>query len=389
MTRPSWWAGPLSTVVLPLAVAAGTLAATVPTRGFFQPDARPFDAAGIALLLAGPALLVVLRWHPPVVLAGAAAAVLSYFVAGYPFGPGAFLAVLVALAAAVAGGYRLAAYSVAAVTYTSLVVLHGLRNPGVGLLIGALAWLAWLAVVATASELWRSHRTRLAQDAAIREGAERRRAGEERLRLARELHDVLGHHVSLINVQAGVALYLMDDDPEQARQALVAIKGASRELLREMRSTLGVLRGVDEDPPRHPAAGLGRLTELVADSITAGLPVEVHVHGERRPLPAGVDLAAYRIVQEALTNTRRHAHADQAVVSLHFDDDGLTIEIDDDGRADPAGPPPAAGNGLSGMRERATALGGSLTAGARPDGGFRVRGHLPAGPAPAEPHAAS
>jgi signal transduction histidine kinase len=179
----------------------------------------------------------------------------------------------------------------------------------------------------------------------------------------------------------------MDDDPEQARKALVAIKGASRELLGEMRSTLGVLRGIEEDPPRHPAAGLSRLDELVADSDAAGLPVEVHVHGERRPLPAGADLAAYRIVQEALTNSRRHAHASQAVVSLHFADDGLTIEIDDDGRADPADPPPAAGNGLSGMRERATALGGSLTAGARPDGGFRVRGHLPA--VPAEPHPAS
>lgn len=108
---------------------------------------------------------------------------LAYFVAGYAFGPGAFLAVLVALAAAVAGGHRLAAYSVVVVTYTSLVVLHGLRSPGLGLLIGAMAWVAWIAVVATASELWRSQRTRLAQDAAIREGLERRRAGEERLRL--------------------------------------------------------------------------------------------------------------------------------------------------------------------------------------------------------------
>ena len=116
MTRPSWWAGPLSTVVLPLAVAAGTLAATVPTRGFFQPDARPFDAVGIALLLAGPALLVVRRWHPPAVLAGAAAAVLAYFVAGLPVRPRCCSwPSLVALAAAVAGGHRLAAYSVAAV----------------------------------------------------------------------------------------------------------------------------------------------------------------------------------------------------------------------------------------------------------------------------------
>jgi signal transduction histidine kinase len=160
-------------------------------------------------------------------------------------------------------------------------------------------------------------------------------------------------------------------------------------LLGEMRSTLGVLRGVEEDPPRHPAAGLARLDELVADSDAAGLPVEVHVHGERRPLPAGVDLAAYRIVQEALTNCRRHAHANHAVVLLRYADDGLTIEVDDDGRADPEDPPPATGNGVSGMRERAGALGGTLTAGARPDGGFRVRGHLPAASVPAEPHPTS
>ena len=133
VTRPAWWAGPLSTVVLPLVVGAGTLAATVPTRDFFQPDARPFDAVGIALLLAGAALLVVRRWHPPAVLAGAAAAVLAYLVAGYPFGPGVFLAALVALAAAVVSGHRRAAYSVAAVTYASLVVLHLLlRTPGRG-----------------------------------------------------------------------------------------------------------------------------------------------------------------------------------------------------------------------------------------------------------------
>jgi signal transduction histidine kinase len=385
MTRPAWLAGPVSTVLLPLVVAAATLAGTVPTRGFFQPDSRPFDAVGIALLLAGPALLALRRWRPAAVLVGTATAVLIYFVAGYSYGPSVFLAVLVALATAVAGGHRLVAYSVAAVTYTSLLVLHGLRNPGAGLLFGAFGWLAWLAVVITASELWRSHRQRLAQDAAIREEAQLRRAGEERLRLARELHDVLGHHVSLINVQAGVALYLIDDDPEQARHALAAIKGSSRELLREMRSTLGVLRGVDEAPPLLPAARLDRLDELVADSAAAGLPVEVQVHGEPRPLPAGVDLAAYRIVQEALTNSRRHAHANHAVVSLHYADDGLTVQVDDDGRAHPADPPPPNGNGLPGMRERAEALGGSLTAEAQPEGGFRVRGHLPAATVPAEP----
>ncbi|MYW75246.1 sensor histidine kinase, partial [Pseudonocardia sp. SID8383] len=116
------------------------------------------------------------------------------------------------------------------------------------------------------------------------------------------LHDVLGHHVSLINVQAGVALYLMDDDPEQARSALTEIKRASRDLLREMRSTLGVLRGVDEQAPRAPTPGLDRLDALLDEVRAAGLPVRRGTGGTPRPLPTGVDLAAYRIVQESLTN---------------------------------------------------------------------------------------
>ena len=174
---------------------------------------------------------------------------------------------------------------------------------------GSTAWLAWLVSYIAGCELWRSRRARLAQARAAAEEADRHRGVQERLALARELHDALGHHVSLINVQAGVALYLIDDDPRQARTALAAIKQSSRELLAEMRVTLGVLRGVDEQPPRQPAAGLARIDDLVADNRSAGLPVAVRVLGDPRQLPAGVDLAAYRIVQESLTNTRRHARA--------------------------------------------------------------------------------
>src|SRR6185312_3774642 len=134
----------------------------------------------------------------------------------------------------------------------------------------------------------------------------RRQASEERLRIARELHDVLGHHLSLINVQAGVGLHLMDNHPEQAREALTAIKTASAEALREVRAVLGVLRPEEEAAPRQPPLGLDRLGELTAD---AGLPVTVTTAGRPRPLPAEVDRAAYRIVQEALTNVRKHAAA--------------------------------------------------------------------------------
>jgi signal transduction histidine kinase len=188
--------------------------------------------------------------------------------------------------------------------------------------------------------------------------------------------------MSLINVQAGVALHLMDDDPEQARTALAAIKQSSGQLLREMRATLGVLRGVDEDPPRGPVAGLARLDDLLAENRAAGLPVVLEVTGERRALPPSVDHAAYRIVQEALTNTRRHAGSATATVRVRYDEDGVSVEVEDDG----AGPPgtgattdlPRGGNGIPGMRERALALGGSLSVGPRTGGGFQVHARLPA-----------
>jgi signal transduction histidine kinase len=248
-----------------------------------------------------------------------------------------------------------------------------LRSPGFPL-AGASAWLAWLAAYIAAVELWRARRERREQAKAAAAEAQRRRGSEERLRIARDLHDVLGHHISLINVQAGVALYLMDDDPEQARTALTAIKQSSRDLLREMRSTLGVLRGVDEEPPHDPVAGLSRLGDLVEATRTAGLPVTVEIGGEPRELPPSVDTAAYRIVQEALTNARKHAGPAQASVLLTYTEDGITMRIDDDGTG-PAGTTDG-GDGIPGMRERATALGGTLTAGPRPGGGFRVDAHL-------------
>ncbi|MGH9000260.1 MAG: sensor histidine kinase, partial [Acidimicrobiia bacterium] len=206
---------------------------------------------------------------------------------------------------------------------------------------------------------------------------ERRRAGEERMRIARELHDVLAHNISLINVQAGVALHLMDDKPEQARTALAAIKEASGDALREVRSVLGMLRSVDEAAPRHPAPSLSRLGSLVSRAEAAGLRVRVEAEGEARPLPTGLDLAAFRIVQEALTNVARHAGAAGATVRVGYGTDALAIEVEDDGRGQ--GPPTSrgTGSGIAGMRQRAAALGGTLEAGPRPEGGFRVRAHLP------------
>jgi signal transduction histidine kinase len=371
--RPGWWAGVLPTVVLPLAVAVFTLVGT----GFTQQlgmGLRPLDLLGKVLLLAGPAALVVRRWNPPVVFAGISGVLLVYLAAGYAFGP-APLAAFVALGTTVGQGYRRAGYAIAAIAFAGVLTVHVLRYPLGGFpLSGASAWLAWVAAYVAAVELWRARRDRRDQARAAAAETERRRGSEERLRIARDLHDVLGHHVSLINVQAGVALYLMDDDPEQARSALTAIKQSSRDLLREMRSTLGVLRGVDEEPPHEAVAGLARLPELVEATRAAGLPVTVRISGEPRDLPPSVDTAAYRIMQEALTNARKHAGPARASVLLTYAEDGITMRIDDDGTG-PTGRSDG-GSGLPGMRERAAALGGTLSAGPRPGGGFRVDAHL-------------
>ncbi|MET0419504.1 MAG: histidine kinase, partial [Actinoplanes sp.] len=215
-----------------------------------------------------------------------------------------------------------------------------------------------------------------AERARAKEEQERRQASEERLRIARELHDVLGHHLSLINVQAGVGLHLMDNRPEQAREALSAIKTASAEALREVRAVLGVLRTEDEAAPRQPALGLSRLDDLTAD---AGLPVQTKTTGDPRELPAEVDRAAYRIVQEALTNVRRHAGTGAtASVAVDYLPTALHLAIRNDG---PDGHAPvsagAGGTGIAGMRARAESLGGTVEAGPV-DGGYLVSVLLPA-----------
>jgi signal transduction histidine kinase len=343
------------------------------------PGFRPLDWAGVLLLLVGPVALVFRRANRPVALAVTAAATVVWFLLGYAFGP-VFLPLLVVLGSTIMGGYRRFAYPILGATFVVLLVYHLIRTGGdPSIWSGSVFWLAVVTAVVAGSEGFRARRERAAQTAATLAEAERRRGVQERLRIAQELHDVLGHHVSLINVQAGVALYLMDDDPEQARSALAAIKQSSKDLLREMRSTLGVLRAVDEAPPHHPVPGIDRLDALAADVRAAGLPVELEISGEPRDLPPTVDLAAYRIVQEALTNVRRHAGNATASVQLTYDDGGLTVQVDDDGSGPDVRPGEAGGgNGIPGMRERATALGGSMEAGPLPGRGFRVRAHLPA-----------
>jgi signal transduction histidine kinase len=199
-----------------------------------------------------------------------------------------------------------------------------------------------------------------------------RRETEERLRIARELHDVLGHNISMINVQAGAALHGIRKRPEDAEAALKAIKETSRETLRELRTTLGVLRQVDEDAPTTPAASLARLDALVKET---GLSVRTEVTGSLDEVPTEVDLAAVRIIKEALTNVSRHSGTDQATVTVNHSEGKVEVEVEDHGPG--ATYTDGSGYGLRGMRERATALGGTLDAGPLPEGGFRVVATLP------------
>jgi signal transduction histidine kinase len=346
----------------------------------------PIDPPAYLLLLAGASSLALRNRYPVAALLTVAATTVPYVWLGYP---GGFytLAVGVAIWAAVSHGHRLAA---AAVGIGLVGVMAGavvvVASGHVGDADAPIWFGGWLVASFVLGEVSRSRREYLEQveqramDAErTREEEARRRAGEERMRIARELHDVLAHNISMINVQAGVAVHLLDRQPEQARTALIAINDASKEALRELRATLGVLRGVDEADPRAPAPGLARLDDLVASASAAGLDVKVATTGNQRPLPPGTDLAAYRIIQESLTNVARHARAHEVAISIDYGAREVTITVDDDGDGPPPGNALRAGNGLTGMRERASTAGGQLETGPRPEGGFRVRARLPMG----------
>jgi signal transduction histidine kinase len=209
----------------------------------------------------------------------------------------------------------------------------------------------------------------------------RRRVGEERLRIARDVHDVVAHAMVAINVQAGVGAHLLDRDPERARRTLEDIKKVSGEALADLRSTLGMLRGdaAADVAPVHPAQDLRELDELGESLRTAGIEVDLDIDPETATLPASVTSTGYRIVQEALTNVVRHASGSHARVRVTRDEDSLVIEVQDDGSGADLAAPAGSGQGVRGMRERAQAAGGTLEAGPRAGGGWRVVATLPTG----------
>lgn len=337
-----------------------------------QPERRAVDGVALVLLLLGPAALAWRDRRPLVAVAVAAGAADVSIARGYPYGP-IFLSFVVALFAAVQARHSRSAWLLAAASSIGFVVAAAVdpRADGGPSLVHLGLVAGWLLVVLAVSEVVRIRRDQAAELERAEHEERQRQIGEQRLHLAQELHDVLAHNISLINVQASVALHLIDEQPGQARPALTNIKEASRDALHELRAALDLLRR-GEEAPRSPAPRLADLGALVAGVRDSGLDVRLE-HGDLgADLPAAVELAAFRIVQEALTNVTRHARAHLVTIRLGYED-GVAIEVTDDGIGG-AGVP---GNGIVGMRERAAALGGTVEAGPRPGGGFRVAAHLP------------
>ncbi len=320
-------------------------------------------------------LMFVRRSYPVLTLAATVAGIIGYYLADYP--PiGLAIPVAAALySTAEAGRTRVAV----AVSVGLLAVTTGFRlaegdDP---VYLFGYEFASTVGLMAAAIALGDGVRSR-ALLAAEQEQRARRRMEEERMRIAREVHDVLGHTVTVISIQANVATEAVDDDPEAVRAALGVIREAADGAVRELRATVGLLASSgDEDPSRAPVGSVRHLDTLVQATSDSGLPVDITVEGAPRPLPSAVDSTAYRIVQEALANSLRHSAATHAEIVLTYGDDRLVISVADDGRGWSGSVGDAVGSGLRGMRERTVLLGGSLVVDSRPGGGFRIDAVLP------------
>ncbi|MBT1090878.1 two-component sensor histidine kinase [Streptomyces sp. WAC 05379] len=326
------------------------------------------------LIAAGSLALAAHRTAPRAVLAITTACLLADVVHA---GPASSLALPVvgAVHTAARTGHRGTAAAAAGVFLAGYVTVGSAASDVVREALLLAGWFLCAVVTGLADRNWQAYLRQTEQRALeaerTREEAALRRAGEERLRIARELHDSLTHSISIVKLQAGVAAHLARKRGEDVPPALLAIQEASGEAMRELRATLEVLR--TDEPTGTPAL-------LVERARAAGLAVDLTVTGDERPLAATVDRAMYRIVQEALTNAARHAGPAKVSVQLTYEEGDLTIRVEDDGTADPSRPP-TAGIGLTGMRERVTALGGTLEAAPRAEGGFAIRARLPLGEA--------
>ncbi|MEV4442934.1 histidine kinase [Streptomyces sp. NPDC049577] len=380
---------------------------------YFGPHADRYPPGpGQLLLSAGACACLAARRRAPRAVLAATCALTVVVVVTVREGPPrtqAATAVAVALYTVAARTERPTAWRIAAVTVVGLTGTVMLFGPPPWYAQENVGLLAWTGMAGAAGDAVRSRRAYVAavEERAVRaertrEEEARRRVAEERLRIARELHDVVAHHIALVNVQAGVAAHIMDSRPEQAKEALAHVREASRSALAELRATVGLLRQYgDPEAPTEPAPGLGVLGQLVDGFARVGLRVEVAAVSTPAegpgpgsgtdaagaaavlgPLPAAVDLAAYRVVQEALTNVHKHAGPGaRAEIALLRSAESLLVTVVDDGGDGRGAPPGAGGHGLTGMRERAAALGGTCSAGPRGEGeaGFEVRASLPLG----------
>ncbi|MEV6097409.1 histidine kinase [Nocardia sp. NPDC051981] len=360
-----WGIAAAVTVILLLAGVSGQHAVT------------GLGVLGYVVLLSGGVVLGVARSAPVVVLIVSGLCVLGYQALGFGVPAVAFL---VAVYVAVRAGHRLvtAAGSVIMVATLPFVMLVAHHDWPVGEAFARgrdALQLAWLIAAAAAGEALRQAERRADEAERTREEVALRRADEERLHIARELHDSLTHQISVIKVQSEAAVHLAQKRGEPVPQALLAIRQAGREAARELRATLEALR--EDEIGARP--GLEQVPELVERARATGLDASLTIDGPCREVPAAVDRTIYRIVQESLTNIARHAAAATASIRIDYRPETLVIRVDDDGNARPDSPP-TDGVGLLGMRERVTALGGRLRAAPRSEGGFSVRAELPVEP---------
>ena len=348
----------------------------------FRGHVVPHPGAAVLLVAAACLALAWRRRYPVAVLVVSAAAVSAYSLLGYVNGASLVAPVLALYAVATQVSVRQSVIAAVA-TLAVLLTVTAANNPFGHITGGGFDIIPFMVAAALFAGIAVANRQ--AYVASIQDRAEqdaRRRVDEERLRIARELHDVVAHTMATINVQAGVASHVLSTRPEAAAESLLAIKAASKDGLRELRAILNVLRQADDADPTQPVPGTAQLETLIAGARRAGLDTTLTVTGEPVPLPAAVDLAAYRIVQESLTNAIRHAGPATAAVSLGYDRGELRIDVTDTGRGPATGQAdqgagPGGGHGLAGMRERAATVGGRLETGPGPAGGFRVAARLP------------
>ncbi|OEJ21899.1 two-component sensor histidine kinase [Streptomyces agglomeratus] len=354
-------------------IAVGVAAALLVTGLSGHHSATGLNLLGYVLLAVGGLALAAGRRAPVAVLAVTGLCAVGYQAAGFDVAAVAFL---FAVYAAMRAGHRIVTVVVSVAVLAALplaALVSGLHDTGEAFAQarGALQ-IAWLIAAGAAGEALRQAEQRADEAERTREETARRRADEERLHIARELHDSLTHQISVIKVQSEVAVHVARKRGQPVPEALLAIREAGREASRELRATLEALRDDDTTPPH----GLDHVPDLVERAGKSGLEATLTIEGQRHDVPTAVGRTAYRVVQESLTNISRHADAGTASVHINYRPDTLAIRIDDDGKATPDSAPEP-GIGLLGMRERVAALGGRLRAEPRSEGGFTVQAELP------------